>query len=90
MVMSLTFVGTSQTHFAAQAAKMLGHFAVARHHVSRQATNRRAVRIQRYTPRHHFDVVFLQALCKACVARYRAGITGINTFLIRVGYRMHG
>lgn len=60
----LTLIGTGQAHFAAQAAKMRRHFAVARHGIRSQAANGRAIHIEGHAAGHHADIAFFQAGAK--------------------------
>lgn len=75
----LTLIGTGQAHFAAQAAKMRRHFAVARHGIRSQAANGRAIHIEGHAAGHHADIAFFQAGCKTGVAGNDAGMACLDT-----------
>lgn len=75
-------IGATVAHVRAHLAN--GHRKLARaHHVGpRHAADLRAVHVERYAPRHHLDVLLLQARCSAEIASIRTLVAGVNTGLI--------
>lgn len=84
MVMLLTLMGASQTHFTAKTAKMFGHLAVASHGIGCQGTDCRAVSIQGDASRHHLNIRLLETLSKTCVACDSTGVACVNAVLILI------
>jgi hypothetical protein len=72
------FISAGLADVSAYLADSLGELAAPRHVCGGEAADLRAVHIQGYAARHHLDVLFLQARCRAMVAGDGAGVTGFD------------
>lgn len=73
-----TFVCTGLADVSAQRTNRLDMLASPCHRCGGELADRCAIKIQRNAPRHHLDVLFLQAGCRAVIAGDGALVAGLN------------